>query len=238
MKTQSKIEAAAEELSCRLEVHLSYEELLEVLTLHFPEPEPSAIIAQGNQLANAAAILFATTARWDKEGLASSLSADRALVKMELEEWRKVTRGKQPVDHHLGETDLPEPCHVCKQVGKHEMWCSAGARSTEPQPQESRTAEDVTKTWNGEEEYGEALREIVMLCGHGDPSDGEGTSGPEVVDMVKQIISTSKREGRIEQARNSSSELLKIHGADFQTLKLVAEHLESLALELEGKKEV
>lgn len=34
----------------------------------------------------------------------------------------------------------------------------------------------------------EALREIYMLCGYGDPSDGEGTSPKEVVEAVRDCL--------------------------------------------------
>lgn len=39
----------------------------------------------------------------------------------------------------------------------------------------------------------EALREIMILCGGGDPSDGEGTSPEEVVAVVQQSIKEFKK---------------------------------------------
>src|SRR6185312_11134850 len=48
--------------------------------------------------------------------------------------------------------------------------------------------DSLTKEEERVEEAEEALREIHMLCGHGDPSDGEGTSPAEVVDGLKDFI--------------------------------------------------
>lgn len=46
----------------------------------------------------------------------------------------------------------------------------------------------LTKEEKRVEEAEEALREIYMLCGHGDPSDGEGTSPAEVVDGLIHFL--------------------------------------------------
>ena len=49
--------------------------------------------------------------------------------------------------------------------------------------------------WRKEaEEAQEALREIVMLCGDPDPSDGEGTSPAEVVDLVRCRLSQPNKD--------------------------------------------
>lgn len=45
-------------------------------------------------------------------------------------------------------------------------------------------------------EYEKALREIFMLCGGPDPSDGDGTSANQVVEMVKSKINALESDRR------------------------------------------
>lgn len=52
--------------------------------------------------------------------------------------------------------------------------------------------ECLTKEESEREEAEEALREIYMLCGNGDPSDGEGTSPAEVVQGLQNFIADGK----------------------------------------------
>lgn len=49
----------------------------------------------------------------------------------------------------------------------------------------------------------EALREIVMLTGHGDPSDGEGTSPEEVVGMVRSHIADLSKLRKVRDGLNA-----------------------------------
>lgn len=47
------------------------------------------------------------------------------------------------------------------------------------------------------EEGFEALREIVMLCGHSDPSDGEGMSPQEAVEIVRARLGARVCKNRV-----------------------------------------